>query len=516
VSDATLSRRRFLQLSLGSAAVLAGGCDPGGRLAEDPFTLGVASGDPLPDRVVLWTRLAPEPLDPTGAGGMPRRPFPVVWQVAEDEAFRRVVRSGFAMAAPASGHSVHVDAAGLRPDRWYHYRFFAAGHESPVGRTRTAPAAGSSPARLRFASASCQDFKDGFYTAHAQMAREDLDLVVFLGDYIYEDGRAGSVRLHDGPRIRDLAGYRNRYALYRSDPDLREAHRLFPWVVTWDDHEVSNNYAGLLPDENGPFADFTPEAFAALRADAYRAWWEHMPVRLAPPKGSPSLRIFRRLGFGDLVELLVLDTRQHRTDQECGDPGPGPVCEGFPSPDGDLLGPVQEAWLRQSLERSGALWNVLAQQVVLAPTPIFGLLNFDQWDGYPLARQRLVDFLRERAIRNPVVLTGDIHASGVAWVPGDPVSFTDPVASEFVATGISSGGLDPGLVGFAEQALGALPHVEFFEGVLRGYLRHEVTPGTWRADVRLVQTVTSPTSELDAEASRGFVVESGDPRPQPA
>jgi len=516
MSDAVLSRRRFLQLSAGSAAALVAGCDLGGSLPEFPFTLGIASGDPLADRVVLWTRLAPEPLDPSGRGGMPQRPFPVVWQVAEDEAFRRVVRSGFAIAAPAAGHAVHVDADGLRPDRWYYYRFFAAGHESPVGRTRTAPAPGSSPARLRFASASCQDFRDGFYTAHAQLAQEDLDLVVFLGDYIYEDGPEGDVRNHDGPRIRDLAGYRNRYALYRSDPNLREAHRLFPWVVTWDDHEVSNNYAGLLPDENGPFADFSPEAFAALRADGYQAWWEHMPVRLAPPKGNPSLRIFRRLAFGDLIDLLVLDTRQQRTDQECGDPGPGAPCEGFPSPDGDLLGPVQEAWLRQSLERSGALWNVIAQQVVFAPTPILGLLNFDQWDGYPLARQRLVDFLRDRAVRNPVVLSGDIHITGIASVPADPVSFTDPVATELVATGISSGGLDPGLADLAEQVLSNLPHIEFFEGIQRGFLRNEVTPGLWRVDARLVQTVTSPTSDLDPVASRSFVVESGDPRPQPA
>lgn len=517
-----ISRRRFLQVALASSASLAAGCETAAPLPGFPFTLGVASGDPLADRVVLWTRLAPEPLAAAGDGGMPARPVPVVWQVAHDEGFRSVVRSGLAVASPELGHSVHVDVGGLEPGRWYWYRFLAAGYASDAGRTRTAPAPGARPALLRLASASCQDFRAGYYTSYASMVQEDLDLVVFLGDYIYESG-GSDVRFHRGGLLDELASYRNRYAQYRGgdpeqpEPNLREAHRLFPWVVTWDDHEVQNNYAGLVSQSPGAFP---PAAFAALRARAYQAWWEHMPVRLPSPK-SASLRIYRELAFGDLLRIFVLDTRQQRSDQPCED-APGGIagltntaqCPGFPPEDGTMLGAAQEGWLFGGLERSGALWNVLAQQVVFSPLPIGDLANLDQWDGYPLARERIVGFLREQAVRNPVVLTGDIHASGAGAVPGDLETFLDPVASELVATGISSSGLPAELVGVAESVLQGLPHVRYFDGVRRGYLRHEVTPSAWRADFRLVESVATPSAPVSTAAS--FAIEDGHPDPQPA
>jgi len=503
--DPPLSRRRFLQVALSGAGALAVGCDLGAvSIPEFPFTLGVASGDPLPDRVVLWTRLAPEPFAPLG--GLPDEPIPVYWELAHDEAFRSVVRVGGAVAHPSLGHSVHVDVNGLVPDRWYWYRFHAGGHTSPVGRTRTFPAPDAAPALLRFASASCQNYQSGFYTAHAALADEDLDFVAFLGDYIYEGGVGGGVRQHDGPRITTLEGYRNRYALYRGDPNLQAAHARFPWIVTWDDHEVTNNYAGLEALGGGA-------AFEALRAAGYQAWYEHMPVRLLPPKDA-FFPIFRSLDFGDLARVNVLDTRQYRTDQECGDATLTPPCEGFPSPDGDMLGPVQEAWLQQRLLGSAAIWNVLAQQVILAPTPLGSALNYDQWDGYPVARARLVDFLAQNAIRNPVVLTGDIHAAGAGYVPADLVGFTQPLAAEWVATGISSSGLDPGTANLARLAFESLPQIKYFDGVQRGYVRHVVTRDTWQADFRFVSTTAEPVATVSTGAS--WAVGEGNPEPQPA
>jgi len=509
---APLSRREFLHLAMTTAAVAGAGaaCDLGGLvLADWPFTLGVASGDPLADRVVLWTRLAPDPLAPDGAGGMPDQTVPVFWEVAHDEAFRQVVRSGAAIAHPSLAHSVHVDVNGLAPDRWYFYRFQAAGHVSPVGRARTFPRADAAPALARFATASCQHYASGYYTAHAAIAQEDLDFVAFLGDYIYESGANGPVRSHMSGRIESLAGYRHRYGLYKSDANLQAAHLLCPWIVTWDDHEVANNYAGDSFDANA-----TPPLlpFLELRAAAYQAWYEHQPVRLLPPKGS-NLRIYRSLDYGDLARLMVLDSRQYRSDQECNDVL-GPECPGFPDPDKTMLGAAQEAWLFDGLAASAARWNVLAQQVVFAPTPIGDLRNFDQWDGYPAARQRIHDFLQGAAIRNPVVLTGDIHAAGAGWLPTDMVQLTGPaLATELVATGISST-FPAALAQLAKDIIEALPHVDFFDPFGRGYVRHEVSRDEWRADFRVVSTVTEPTATVATATS--FVIEDGNPAPQPA
>jgi alkaline phosphatase D len=508
-----LSRREFLHLAATTAAMATAGsaCDLGGaKITAFPFTLGVASGDPLADRVVLWTRLAPDPLAPDGAGGMPDHAVTVVWEVANDDRFQSIVRAGTAVAHPSLAHSVHVDVPGLEPDRWYFYRFYAGAWSSPVGRTRTFPRPDQAPALARFASASCQNYTQGYYTAHAALAEEDLDFVAFLGDYIYESGSTGPVRSHQAGRIEDLAGYRQRYGLYKSDPDLQAAHARFPWIVTWDDHEVSNNYAGLVFDEPPTPQPILP--FPQLRAAAYQAWYEHQPVRLLPPKGA-SFPIYRRLDYGDLASLFVLDTRQYRTNQECNDDLTS-ACEGFPDPAGDLLGAQQEAWLFAGLGASAACWNVLAQQIVFSPTPIGPLLNFDQWDGYPFARQRLTDFLQAAAVRNPVVLTGDVHSSGAGWVPADAENLTTPVATEWVATGISSTGLASALAGLAKDALEQLPHIDFFDAVRRGYVRHAVARDQWRADFRFVSTVTQPTASVSTFAS--FVVEDGNPDPQAA
>lgn len=508
---APLSRREFVKLAMSTAAVAAAGgaCDwVRLDIPDYPFRLGVASGDPLHDRVVIWTRLCPDPLAPDGHGGMLDLPVSVGWEVATDENFNSIVRSGVAVAHHELAHSVHVDVTGLQSNSWYYYRFFAGDHVSPVGRTRTFPAPGALASQFRFASASCQHWPSGFWTAYEAMSQEDLDFVVHLGDYIYESGGNGPVRVHVGGRVQDLAGYRNRYALYKGDRHLQATHLLCPWIVTWDDHEVANNYAGDLFDENA-----TPPSipFLELRAAAYQAWYEHHPVRLLPPQPT-GLRIYRGFDFGDLARILVLDTRQYRSNQPCGD-SIQPACPGFPNPQDTMLGSQQEAWLFDGLTTSEATWNVLAQQVVFAPTPLLGLFNMDQWDGYPVARQRILDCFQGASVSNPVILTGDIHAAGAGWVPADTTGLTNPIATELVATGISSR-FPAELAPIAESVIGGLPHVSFFEARTRGYLLHHVTPDVWVADFRFVTTTARPTANVFTGAT--FAVEPGQPVPQQA
>jgi alkaline phosphatase D len=469
----------------------------------DPFTLGVASGDPLPDGVVLWTRLAPDPLH---GGGMPDADVPVDWEVAADERFAKLVRRGSAVARPGAAHSVHVDVRGLDPAAWYWYRFRVDGQLSPVGRTRTAPAAGSSPERLRFAFVSCQDYQAGFWPAWENLAGEDLDLVVHLGDYVYETARAAIPipRGHVGGEARTLADYRTRHAQYKTDPALQAAHAAFPFVLTYDDHEVENNYAGAVP-ENPAEAP----GFLARRAAAYRAWWEHLPLRVAVPAG-PDALVYRRFAFGDLAELSVLDTRQYRTDQPCGD-NLRVRCAAALDPDATMTGPEQERWLLSGLDRSAARWNVIAQQTMMAQMDFLAgpgqLYLMDQWDGYVAARNRLLAFLLHRRPSNPVVISGDIHSSWVADLKAD---FAEPrsatVATEFVGTSISSA-FPSLLVPLVDAALHDNPHVRYFDGVKHGYVRCELDRQRWRSDFRVVPTVL--LRHVPASTAASFEVDSG-------
>jgi alkaline phosphatase D len=423
-----LARRRFLA---GAAALggLALGCEPtsGSRDrtfepmrtkspeaepmdSASPFTLGVASGDPRPAGVVLWTRLAHEPM---GGGTIPNSDLQVQWEVAEDDRFAKVAARGTAIASPRYAHSVHVTLNGLRPARWYWYRFRSGRHLSPVGRTRTAPAAAARLDRFRFAFASCQDYQAGLYTAYEHLADEDIDLVVHLGDYIYEYGvRSGDpVRRHEGPAVTDLQGYRTQHALYRSDPHLQHAQANFPWMVTWDDHEVANDYAGANAQDGQP-----PGDFLARRAAAFRAYYEHMPLRRSSLPRGQDMRIYRRASFGDLVEISMLDTRQYRSDQPCGG-AIQPLCAEALSESQTMTGPAQERWLLRNLDKSSARWNVIGQQTMLgrfkAGEGTDALFNMDAWDGYAAARARLLGFMAHRKTTNPVVITGDVHSS---WV----------------------------------------------------------------------------------------------------
>ena len=477
------------------------------RFRTSPFTLGVASGDPTAEGVVLWTRLAPEPL--TG-GGMPPVDVEVSWLIAADDRLRKVVRRGQTVASPERAHSVHVEAEGLDPARWYWYQFRVGDRLSPIGRTRTLPREGAATSRLRFAFVSCQNYEMGYFTAYQHAAAEDLDVIFHLGDYIYEAaGSPGRARSHAGLELITLDDYRTRYAVYKTDADLQAAHAAFPWIVTWDDHEVQNNYAGAVSQDND-----SPEVFLTRRAAAYQAYYEHMPLRTARPAG-PSLRLYRRFSFGSLASFFVLDTRQYRTDQPCGDGGQV-LCPGVFDPNATLLGASQERWLVRGLAGSRARWNVLPQQVMMAPVDRAPGQDrryaMDQWGGYNAERTRLLEFFGARRTSNPVVLTGDSHSN---WVNDLKINATDPkspvVATEFVGTSITSGG--DGFDGL--DTFGGLasenPFVKFYNSQ-RGYVSCEITPKQMRAEYRVLDYVTRPDSPRKTRAV--FVVEDGRPGAQ--
>ncbi len=510
-----VSRRKFLICAAGLAAAV-----PITRLLAqpkfdlNPFSLGIASGYPAPDGVVLWTRLAPEP---HAGGGMPDAAVEVAWEVAADEAFRKIVRSGKELAAPDWAHSVHAEVAGLAPGRRYFYRFHAGGAVSPVGRTRTAPVAGAAAQRLTFAFASCQQYEHGFYVAYRHMAAEDLDLVVHLGDYIYESswGR-NHVRKHDAGESVTLAEYRNRYALYKSDPDLQAAHAAFPWIVTWDDHEVQNDYA----NDRSQFADARGE-FLARRVAAYRAYYEHMPLPRHMQPSGPDMQIYTRRDFGSLARFHVLDDRQYRDHQACPRPDRGGGsnvvqpgdCPELLQQGRTLLGATQERWLHDGLDGSGARWNVIAQQTVMAQVdrrPGEGQSFWtDGWDGYPKARERLLGFVSAKRVANPVVIGGDVHTSVVADLKTD---FDDPkapvVATEFVGTSITSQGISAKSV---ETWRSDNPHIHYASSARRGYTSMELSAKRCVARLRTVNE-KDPGSPVHTLAA--WTVEDGRPGAQ--
>jgi alkaline phosphatase D len=515
VTTSRVGRRRFLTGAAALGVVQAApsflrraAAQP--RLGGHPFTLGVASGSPLPTSVVLWTRIAPAPTVP--GGGAPREAVPVEWEVATDERMRHVVQRGTTAATPEWAHSVHVEAGGLEPARWYWYRFRAGGDVSPVGRTRTAPPPSAPLDRLRFAFASCQHWELGYFNAYRRMLDDDLDLVVFLGDYIYEySSSLARVRQHGQPEAVTLDDYRLRYALYRTDPDLQAAHAAYPWIVTWDDHEVANDYADDRSQELHP-----REWFLRRRAAGYQAHYEHLPLRRQMVPLGPHARIYHRAAFGDLVQFHVLDGRQFRSPQPCVPAGRGGSAIGDCPERADgrltLLGDTQERWLLDGLDRSRARWNVIAQQTLMAqldrrPGP-GQQFRTDGWDGYPAARRRLMEYLGQRRPGNPVVIGGDVHSF---WVTDLKPDFDDEhspvVASEIVGTSITSQ-LSRAL-GRLEALLPDNPHIKFAEGARRGYVRVDLGRDRFRADLQAMRTVAQPQSAVDTLAT--FVIEDGRP-----
>lgn len=507
-------RRALLQAcgALGSAAFVAPPrADP--WCERYPFTLGVASGYPQPRSMVLWTRLAPEPLAPDG--GLPAENIPVRWELAHDAGFRQIAASGAVHAEPAWAHSVHVEPEGLEPEQTYWYRFHALGATSAVGRTRTAPLGHGPVAQLRLGVGSCQHYAQGWFGAYRYLAAERLDLFLHLGDYIYESSWGDDlVRSQGVQEPVTLTDYRRHHALYKTDTDLQAAHASCPWLMVWDDHEVENDYAGAISQNNDD-----PAWFLRRRAAAYRAYYEHMPLpRTMVPFGA-SMRIYTRIRYGQLADLHLLDNRQYRSPQPCPKPGRAgsamiPDCAARRDPRATMLGARQEQWLAANLRASTASWNLLGQQTLMAqsdsaPGPEQAFFS-DGWDGYPAARQRLLEVLAEPRPRNPVVLGGDVHSF---WVSELKQDFDDPasatVASEFVTTSITSQSLPEDRI---QTTVRENPHILYANGAERGYLRLDVTPDFIRADLLGLSSVKVRDPSCHAQAS--FIVESGRAGPQ--
>ncbi|MEY4763924.1 MAG: hypothetical protein RI907_597 [Pseudomonadota bacterium] len=485
---------------------------------QETFSLGVASGEPRPDSVVLWTRLAPQPLQPDG--GMPKFRVSVRWWVAADPACQQVVQQGVAVADPALAHAVHVQVGGLLPDRTWYYRFEAGGQMSPVGRTRTAPDPEAHPAQLRLALASCQHYEAGAFAVHRDIAQADVDAVLFVGDYIYETQAPGFARRRLHPHIfpRDpnaytLTDYRLHHASYKLDADLRASHAAHPWLLVLDDHEVLNGYAGDFGDDDIASA----EAFLKLRAAAYRAYFEHMP--LAPtrrPQGA-HMRIHDRFEWGQLAELWLLDGRQHRHKPACTgwhELARGNALWACPALDADertMLGGDQEAWLAAGLASSTRAWKLIGQTTQMSPAslpaPLGPVRYTDGWDAFPAARERLMSAIAQPRVQDVVVLGGDVHRHVAAQLRLDPLDPQSPiVASEFVTSSITSKGLSEWIDALLRRFNRDLVHLRSDE---RGYARIDITPAQLRCTFRATRHPVRPDATLHDQAT--FVVDRGVP-----
>ncbi|MEU6640735.1 alkaline phosphatase D family protein [Streptomyces rochei] len=525
-----LVRRRFLTVTAAAAALAFSTNLPArgavaaprrtARITKDPFTLGVASGDPLPDSVLLWTRLAPEPF--LEDGGMGTERVTVEWEVALDEYFAAVLFRGTAEAHAEYNHSVHVDVQGLTPGTVYYYRFRAGAWISPAGRTRTAPPATSATSSLKLGAVACQAYMDGYYTVLRHVAEDDVDVVFHLGDYLYEYAvnAAGGERRYTDRVLPDvfnretmtLADYRLRYSLYKSDEDLKAAHAAHPFVVAWDDHETENNYADDIPENAIP-----PAEFLLRRAAAYRAYWENQPLRAAQLPQGPDAQLYRRLHWGTLAQFDILDTRQYRSDQAYDDRphAPGPESD---DPARTITGAAQEQWLLDGWQNSTALWNVMPQQVCFSQRKFDvtadAALSMDAWDGYRASRDRVVAGAKAAGIDNWLILTGDVHVGYALDVKED---FDDP-SSATVGTEVTCTSVASGRDGVEQPAnwdlyMRANPHMKFYNGK-RGYVRVELGRQAARLDFRTVSAISTPGAPVTTAAS--FVTEAGNPGLTPA
>ena len=541
-------RRDLLKLAVASAATLwlprSAWSQP--KFTSNPFTLGVASGSPTHDSVVLWTRVLPQgnlvglpqgnSLSPVQSFLVPaigNESVTVNWQVAHDDKFTRVVQSGQTLAVPELGYSVHAEVVGLEPDRWYFYRFIAGDATSPVGRTRTFPKPDAKVNKLRLAYASCQRWEHGYYSAYRHMRDENLDAVMFLGDYIYEyPGAANAVRVPSGTPsggwVTTLDDYRQRYALHKGDADLQAMHAACPWLVTWDDHEVQNDYAGLQAGHSSAVEPASSANFAARRAAAYQAFYEHMPVRtsvltqaLQGLAAGAEMRIYNRVSYGQLATFYMLDARQYKDPQPCTKDGKlgsntfdPATCAEWPAPGRSMLGAAQEAWLSGEFNQASKdanHWNVLGQQ------SLFGQRDFargpaqlmwnDGWDGYPAARTRLTDSLRKNEVANAVLLGGDVHENWVGLVKADYAHVKSAsVGVEFCGTSITSRSNNAARAK-VDEWLGENPHFVFADNRAKGYGVCEFTPGKLTTTLRMVDDVTRKDAKIETLAS--FSVQAG-------
>ena len=470
--------------------------------SDYPFTLGVASGYPRADGAVLWTRLAPQPL--RADGGVEAAVIPVQWEVASDEHFKTVVAHGVAYAEADWAHSVHVEVFGLEPWRWYHYRFHCGDATSVSGRLRTAPRHDQSIDAVRFAAVSCQHFETGFYAAYRHLIDDDLDLVLHLGDYIYESSTTtAAVRRHAYGEPFTLNDYRVRHAQYRGDRDLQAAHAAHAWLMVWDDHEVENDYVGAWSQNNDD-----PAWFLRRRANAYRAYYEHLPLPHAMRPFGADMRIHTGVDYGPLLRFTMLDGRQYRTRQPCPPPGRGGStaienCAARLDEQASFLGLAQERWFAQQLGASRARWNIVGQQMLMAqadsklgPGERF---YSDAWDGYAAARRRVLSATAASGARNPVFLGGDVHSFWVTDLKADYSRAEAPVvATEFVTTSVSSNSIPEAL---AAAMRDENPHIRYGNSGPRGYLRLNCAPSGLTADLRGLDDVTAIDSGCRTLAS---------------
>ena len=524
-TKARASRRDLLKLAVAAVAPLSYALSPAqATIKHNPFSIGVASGSPNHHSVVLWTRLMAEP-------GSSKTQFAdtdvsVKWEVADDEGFKVNRRAGQVVALAALAHSVHLELDGLQSDRWYFYRFQIGDAQSTTGRTRTLPHPEAMVQKLRVAYASCQRWEHGYFSAYDHMCQENLDMVLFLGDYIYEyAGAANPVRLPKGGWVNSLDDYRERYALHKSEKGLQAMHAQCPWLVTWDDHEVSNDYAGLERGQSGNIS-FN---FAAQRARAYQAFYEHMPLRASALIKSieglaqgAELRIYGQVPYGKLANIYLLDDRQYRDKQVCNKSdghGSGFInpdqCEDWFNHKRSLLGLEQTKWLDQAFanaQKDARPWNVVAQQT------IFGRRDFrigagytlwnDGWDGYSAARQQMTQSMQNKALKNPVLIGGDVHENWVGHVMAD--AYKDDSAKlgvEFCGAGITarSAGNSKLPARLAEN-----PHFIFADSERKGYGVVEFTAKQIQTELRVVDDVRQPQTKIETLAK--FEVEAGLPQ----
>ncbi|WP_156464563.1 alkaline phosphatase D family protein [Aeromicrobium sp. Root495] len=527
----TLTRRDVIVGGLGATAAagiatVATWPSPAPGAQHHRFQHGVASGDPLPTAVVLWTRITPIPgaRPGSGRGGSTA----VTWQVAADPAFARLVRSGSVRSDPARDHTVKIDASGLQPGTTYFYRFVSGPDVSPVGRTRTAPAADSSPERLRFGVVSCANWQAGHFSSYRHLASDDLDAVIHLGDYLYEyePGKYSyghdqqDVRRHDPPReIRTLEDYRRRHAQYKTDPDLQALHATAPFIATWDDHEVAD---GWWPGGAFEQDDAQDGPWRSRRAAALKAYDEWMPVRLSgTARAGDGVRIFRSLRFGDLAEITMLDLRSYRDERV--DVGAPALDDGSRS----ITGRAQHGWLVDRLTSTSARWKLVGNPVMVAPMLMpprpqadqvalkdttdpmsWGSAepNTDEWDGYPLDRRALLARIAEEGVEDVVFLSGDVHT---AWA-NEVVHEGRPVATELVCASVTSNNVDdfmgtePRTVSVAiESAITALnPHVRFVNLDDHGHSVVELTPTETRMEWHAISDRRDPRASSRLLAAR--------------
>jgi len=474
------------------------------------FTLGVASGDPVSDGFVIWTRLAPNPM--SDDGGL-QTPVNGTWQIAEDEQFAKVVRAGQVIANSDWAHSVHVEVSGLRPLRPYFYRFIANGQTSPVGRAKTAPIFGAPVDHLRFGIASCQHYEQGFFNAYNDMAAQDPDLVVHLGDYIYESSWGPQVRRQVTTEAMTLTDYRQIHAQYKADPALQAAHAQAPWLFVWDDHEVVNDYANLHDENYMPV-----EQVRARRAAAFKAYYEHMPIRARSKPRGEHMRRYDFFYYGSLMTMALTDARQYRHDQACQTPDNGGAnsvprsCPELSDPDRSLYGKEQEDWLLRTFARTGASWEVLAQPTLFSRLfqktrdGLPGAWN-DGWDGYPASREMLLNAVAERKPKNFISIGGGMHSWWQADIKAD---FNDPTSdilgADFVTTSITAHSYAYELF---QSLLPDNPHIHFVDDRKRGYSLVDVTPDRWTLQMKEMSSVYQ--SEAVATTRKAYIVENGKP-----